>query len=87
MYLKLEDLTKNIKGNEVLKNINLEIPKGKKIAIVGVSGAGKSTFIQLLMRFFDVENGEISVDGINIKNIQNKCRYKYRIIFSTSYKY
>ncbi len=53
----------------VLKNINLEIPKGKKIALVGVSGSGKSTFIQLLLRFFDVTNGEILIDGKNIKTI------------------
>jgi subfamily B ATP-binding cassette protein MsbA len=53
----------------VLKNINLEIPKGKKIALVGVSGSGKSTFIQLLLRFFDVSNGEILIDGKNIKTI------------------
>ena len=54
---------------DVLKNINLEIPKGKKIALVGVSGSGKSTFIQLLLRFFDVTNGEILIDGKNIKTI------------------
>ncbi|HUM51113.1 MAG TPA: ABC transporter ATP-binding protein [Chitinophagales bacterium] len=54
---------------DVLKNINLEIPKGKKIALVGVSGSGKSTFIQLLLRFFDVTNGEILIDGKNIKDI------------------
>lgn len=56
----------------VLKKINLEIPKGKKIAIVGVSGSGKSTFIQLLMRFFDVTEGEILIDGKNIKAIHQQ---------------
>ncbi|MBK9792968.1 MAG: ATP-binding cassette domain-containing protein [Sphingobacteriales bacterium] len=56
----------------VLKNINLEIPKGKKIAIVGGSGSGKSTFIQLLMRFFDVTDGEILLDGKNIKTIHQQ---------------
>jgi subfamily B ATP-binding cassette protein MsbA len=55
---------------QVLQNINLEILKGKKLAIVGFSGAGKSTFIQLLMRFFDVESGEILVDGANVRNIK-----------------
>lgn len=70
--IELKNVSFAFHERQVLKNINLEIPKGKKIAIVGVSGAGKSTFIQLLMRFFDVENGEISVDGINIKNIQQQ---------------
>ncbi|MFN8296263.1 MAG: ABC transporter ATP-binding protein [Chitinophagales bacterium] len=70
--IELKNVSFAFHERQVLKNINLEIPKGKKIAIVGVSGAGKSTFIQLLMRFFDVENGEILVDGINIKNIQQQ---------------
>lgn len=70
--IELKNVSFAFHERQVLKNINLEIPKGKKIAIVGVSGAGKSTFIQLLMRFFDVENGEILIDGINIKNIQQQ---------------
>jgi subfamily B ATP-binding cassette protein MsbA len=55
-------------GNEyVLKNVNLTIKKGQTIALVGQSGSGKSTFVDLLPRFFDVEEGEILVDGKNIK--------------------
>ncbi len=54
---------------KVLDNIQLKIPKGKKIALVGVSGSGKSTFIQLLLRFFDVTEGAILIDGKNIKTI------------------
>lgn len=57
-------------GHAVFKQLNLEIAKGKKIAIVGVSGAGKSTFIQLLMRFFDVHSGEICIDGVDIKSMK-----------------
>lgn len=55
---------------DVLKNFNLEIPKGKTVALVGQSGSGKSTIANLLMRFYDVENGEISIDGTNIKSIK-----------------
>ena len=52
----------------VIKNINLTIEPGDKIAIVGESGCGKSTFTQLIERFYDVSDGEILIDGNNIKN-------------------
>lgn len=51
----------------VLQNINLDLPKGKVVALVGASGAGKSTLADLLPRFYDVEQGEILLDGQNIK--------------------
>ncbi len=56
----------------VLKGINMRIPKGMKVALVGASGAGKSTFVDLLPRFYDPTEGEISIDGIPIKNIKIK---------------
>ncbi len=56
-------------NKQVLKNINLRIPKGKTIALVGQSGSGKSTFVDLLPRFYDVNQGEITIDGINIRNL------------------
>ncbi len=52
----------------ILKNINLTIPKGKTVALVGSSGAGKSTLADLVPRFHDVTDGEILVDGVNIKD-------------------
>lgn len=56
----------------VLKNINLKIPKGKTIALVGQSGSGKSTMVDLLPRYYDVEQGEITIDGVNIKEMKIK---------------
>jgi len=52
----------------VLKNINFEIPKGKSVALVGQSGSGKSTIANLLPRFYDIEEGEITLDSVNIKD-------------------
>ena len=55
---------------QVLKNINLEIPKGKTIALVGQSGSGKTTFVDLLPRFYDVIEGGIFVDGEDIRDLK-----------------
>lgn len=64
-------------GNtQVLKNVNLVIKKGQKVAIVGPSGSGKSTILNLLLRFYDVDNGEILIDGVNIKNFTLKSLRK-----------
>ncbi|RKX18419.1 MAG: ABC transporter ATP-binding protein [Candidatus Zixiibacteriota bacterium] len=53
----------------VLKNITFEIPRGKRVALAGVTGGGKSTIISLLLRFYDPQRGRITVDGIDIKDI------------------
>ncbi len=52
----------------ILKNVNLTVPKGKTIALVGQSGSGKSTFVDLLPRFYDINEGAICIDGVNIKD-------------------
>ena len=54
---------------DILHNINFEVKKGQTIGITGTTGAGKSTIINLLCRFFDVTNGEILVDGVNVKDL------------------
>ncbi len=60
----------------VLKGINLKIPVGEKWALVGETGSGKSTLIKLLLRFYDVDDGKILFDGINIKDINIKSLRK-----------
>ena len=59
-------------NNKVLNNFSLVIPPGQKIAIVGSSGAGKTTLVRLLMRLFDITSGEIAIDGINISKVSQK---------------
>jgi ATP-binding cassette subfamily B protein len=61
---------------KLLENINLQVKPGYKIAIVGPTGCGKSTIINLLMRFYDVDSGEIKVDNINIRNITRRSLRK-----------
>ena len=56
-------------GNSVLKNINVSIASGEKVAFVGESGSGKTTLIKLLMNFYTAEKGEILFNGNNIKDI------------------
>lgn len=53
----------------MLKNINLVIPKGKTVALVGQSGSGKSTMVDLIPRYYDVQEGEVLIDGINVKDL------------------
>ena len=53
----------------VLKDINLVIPKGKTVALVGQSGGGKSTLVDLIPRYYDVQEGEVLIDGINVKDL------------------
>ncbi len=59
-------------GNSVLSNINIEIKKGEMVALVGPSGAGKTTITDLLARFYDVTRGSITIDGIDIRNLRQE---------------
>ena len=58
-----------VEGQPVLKGFDLDVEKGKKIAIVGATGSGKTTVVNLLTRFYDPDSGRISVDGVNIADI------------------
>ena len=72
--IEFKNVNFKYKNNEtlVLNNINLSIPKGKIIALVGASGGGKSTLVDLLPRFYDVTAGAVEIDGINIRDCQIK---------------
>ena len=58
-----------VPGKQVIYDFNLRVEAGKKIALVGSTGSGKTTVVNLLMRFYDIDSGEITVDGVNIKDI------------------
>ena len=71
--IEFKELTFSYDGERnVLKNINLKIGKGKTVALVGQSGSGKSTMVDLIPRYYDVEQGEITIDGVNIKDMKVK---------------
>ena len=71
--IEYRDLTFSYDGeHNVLKNINLKIEKGKTVALVGQSGSGKSTMVDLVPRYYDVEQGEICIDGVNVKDMKVK---------------
>ncbi|KAK7070932.1 ATP-binding cassette sub- B member 7, mitochondrial [Halocaridina rubra] len=59
-----------VSGNPILKNLSFTVPAGKKIAIVGGSGSGKSTIVRLLYRFFEPQNGNITINGQNISSVE-----------------
>lgn len=67
--IEFKDVCFKYQDEWVLKHINLVIPKGKTVALVGQSGSGKSTLVDLIPRFYDVVEGEILIDGINIKEL------------------
>ena len=60
------------KEKKLIENLNLSVESGKRIAIVGPTGCGKTTLINLLMRFYDVDSGAISVDGFDVKNVMRE---------------
>ncbi len=70
-------------SEETLKNISIDIPKGSKIALVGHNGAGKSTLIKLILRLYDVSDGEITFGGTNIKRLRLE---EYRRCFTTVFQ-
>lgn len=67
------------KDKMIIKDFNAQVKSGEKIAIVGPTGAGKTTMVKLLMRFYELNGGEILLDGVNIKNYKRK---EYETVFA-----
>ncbi|MDD8061301.1 MULTISPECIES: ABCB family ABC transporter ATP-binding protein/permease [Shewanella] len=67
--IKFNNVSFHYDQRPILKQVSFEVPAGKKIAVVGDSGAGKSTIIKLLFRFYDVKSGSITIDGIDIRQL------------------
>ncbi len=70
--IQLKNISFKYKDEMVLNNFSINIPKGKSVALVGQSGSGKSTLANLIPRFYDVNAGEILIDGVNIKEIKKR---------------
>jgi len=68
--IEFSDVSFAYEDTFVLKNINLKVKKGQTIALVGQSGSGKSTLVDLVPRFYDISEGEVKLDGINIKDLK-----------------
>ncbi|GEM55006.1 antibiotic ABC transporter ATP-binding protein [Flavobacterium branchiophilum NBRC 15030 = ATCC 35035] len=68
--ISLNNINFKYQNDNVLENFSLTIPKGKTVALVGQSGSGKSTIASLLTRFYDVQKGQICIDGIDIKDLK-----------------
>lgn len=97
---KEKTMLKNPKGNivisdvdfsysenkKLIENLNLDIKSGMRVAIVGPTGCGKTTLINLLMKFYDINSGSISVDGINYKNINvNSLRSSFGMVLQDTW--
>lgn len=73
---------------KLIENFNLKVKPGQRVAIVGPTGCGKTTLINLLMRFYDINSGKISIDGIDTQNItRNSLRGLYGMVLQESWLY
>ena len=72
MILACQNISKAFGTTEIIKNASFHIEEREKAALVGINGAGKSTILKLLMRFWDVQTGRVSVDGADVREIPMK---------------
>ncbi|WP_434952816.1 ABCB family ABC transporter ATP-binding protein/permease [Shewanella sp. HL-SH4] len=71
--IKFENVSFQYDERQILNNVSFEVPLGKKVAVVGDSGAGKSTLIKLLFRFYDVNNGRITINDVDIRDMTQQA--------------
>ena len=80
--IELKDVSLTLEGQEILKHVNVSIPYGKKLGIVGETGSGKSVLLKTLVRICDITSGSITIDGHDIKDFRlEKLRNMYSYVF------
>lgn len=89
-HIRMENVSLTLGDKQVLKNITLDIPYGKKVGIMGGTGSGKSVLLKSLSRVFDVTSGEISIDGQNVRKyaldaLRNEFAYVFQDVFLFSH--
>lgn len=81
-HIRFQDVSFTLGEKQVLKHISLDVPYGKKVGLMGGTGSGKSALLKLLSRIFDATAGEVSIDGINIKDYPlEQLRAEYSYVF------
>lgn len=85
--ISIEDVSFSYsKEKKLIENLSLDVKKGTRVAIVGPTGCGKTTFINLLMRFYDTNSGSIKIDGIDIKNVtRHSLRSSYGMVLQDTW--
>lgn len=85
--VKIENVSFSyIKEKPLIKNFSLDVKSGSKVAIVGPTGCGKTTFINLLMRFYETDSGKISIDGVGIKSLsRDNLRRQFGMVLQDSW--
>ncbi len=86
-HVKFDDVSFSyVEDKEILKDINLEVKPGETIALVGPTGAGKTTIVNLLTRFYDIEKGNIYIDGIDIREVKKQdLRKRIGLVLQDTY--
>lgn len=68
--LKFENVSLSLDGNDILEEIDIDLPRGKTLGIMGATGSGKSSIVNLLQRFYDPAQGRITIDGVDIRDME-----------------